>query len=935
MRTACLSLCLILACNLVPAQDSLIGRCGAQVRDRPDQLESYRCYWAASRQGETGDALRALEALLALDGSNHRARLYLAAIKADHGDPDAERLYLEALAGLRKTGERTGEVYALLALEYLYRNQGRIEEAAYRLEEAVQPATASGDGILLARVRTSLASHQIAGADFGLALQTLKQAEEAAFPDGPHDLRCYILSLIGKVYWNLGMLDKALASYRREAELWNSTGDFYMEASPRYNMARLSARLFETGSLEHDAYMTRVHESLQTAIRVHHRPLEARSRLLLGQATGDRTAGRSEIQTALAICMESGDRQGAREAMRLLADRAWRGESDEDLEAALQWADRAIEDAKSTGNPAEIASGLITRAGILYDIGDRERWIEAYEQTIRAVEQIRNLQPEGTVRARVFSRWPTVYYRYAGALLDGLPDSPDPELDLDVAFRIVERLRSRVLLDEIDAAQASFSTDTTHPDKTRRSEILTSIAQVQRQLSDPRLVVDARPELLDQLRRLEAEEELLRDAIARSGDRFARLLLPDIPTIAALQSLLAADQAILSFQVSSSEVSLRNRFNDGGSWLLVISRDSTAAFALPDEEILKAQTGMFLGLCQRGDGSEVSAAGHLYDELLAEGIRTLPGEVSRLIVMPDGHLNRFPFAALVEGSTGLPLGARFSISYAPSATLWARWKSAAGVAGERIASHDALVLADPEFGSGFADGEFRAADPWLEGVRLGALPHARKEAVRLVRRLGGASLLLSGPDASERMLKKTDLSVYSILHFATHAVLDLKQPERSAIILAPGDDTEDGFLQLREIVDLELDGQVVILSACRTVSGAVLEGEGVLSLARAFFQAGARTVVGSLWPLRDDEAGELMDGFTRHLARGQSVSEAMTAARIELIESGAPASAWAGVVVLGDGDVVPAPGGRTRTGWMIPVLLALLAAFLLLLRRRR
>lgn len=119
-----------------------------------------------------------------------------------------------------------------------------------------------------------------------------------------------------------------------------------------------------------------------------------------------------------------------------------------------------------------------------------------------------------------------------------------------------------------------------------------------------------------------------------------------------------------------------------------------------------------------------------------------------------------------------------------------------------------------------------------------------------------------------------------------------------------------------------------------------------MSLARAFFQAGAPTVVGSLWPLHDEDAAALFDGFYRHLASGLTVAGALTAAQREWIRAGAPLAAWAGVVVLGDGDLVPLPGGApasTLPGGL-PIALAVLLAVVFLaalpaatrlLRRRR
>jgi CHAT domain-containing protein len=196
------------------------------------------------------------------------------------------------------------------------------------------------------------------------------------------------------------------------------------------------------------------------------------------------------------------------------------------------------------------------------------------------------------------------------------------------------------------------------------------------------------------------------------------------------------------------------------------------------------------------------------------------------------------------------------------------------------------------------------------------LPRARIEAQEIVRRVGGSSELLVGDAATEGAFKQATLRDYGVIHLAAHALVDHETPERSAIVLAAGSE-EDGLLQMREIVDLDLDRGVVVLSACRSAAGPQIEGEGVMSLARAFFAAGAATVVGSLWPLRDDEAEPLFREFYDRLARGETVSAAMAGARRARIRAAAPPASWAGVIVLGEGGVAPiARSARIPPAWL-------------------
>jgi CHAT domain-containing protein len=319
---------------------------------------------------------------------------------------------------------------------------------------------------------------------------------------------------------------------------------------------------------------------------------------------------------------------------------------------------------------------------------------------------------------------------------------------------------------------------------------------------------------------------------------------------------------------------------------------------------------LFLGLCRRRNGSETGPSARLYEDLLAEPLRAVAPTVKRLILVPDLYLHHLPFAALRPDPGGEPLGATHEISQVPSIRLWLRWRGEPGVSPDLPRDPAVLTLADPAIGIEGRDDTLRSGNPWIEGLRLGPLPHARAEARTVVRNVGGASRALVGPEATERFLKRGDLKVYGILHFAAHAVVDPQRPDRSAILLAPGGTDEDGFLQPREIVDLDLGGKLVLLSSCRSASGTMLRGEGMLGLARAFFQAGARAVVGSLWPMRDDEARVLISALSEELARGQSLSAAVATVRSKRFHAEAPTDAWAGLVVLGDGDVVPLPGGR-------------------------
>jgi CHAT domain-containing protein len=377
---------------------------------------------------------------------------------------------------------------------------------------------------------------------------------------------------------------------------------------------------------------------------------------------------------------------------------------------------------------------------------------------------------------------------------------------------------------------------------------------------------------------------------------------------------LGDDEALLSYQIGLWE-GWDSRFL-GGSWVMTVTASDVAVHALnADRGVLEHRLDILLGLA---DPEIPEALALLYADVLGPAIRELGPEIDKVILVPDGPTHRLPFSLLRERAQGPPIVERFEIQTVPSASLLLHWRREEA---HRGAEHQrALVLANPLVP---AAAESSAARSWAfdRANALGPLPYAEREGRKVLRRLGGSGRLESGEEASEHFLKSEDLSSFSILHLASHAVVNPTKPGRSAVMLAAGSQDEDGFLRPSEIAELEgLEGKLVVLSACDTAAGSVLRGEGVLSLGRAFFEAGAQAVVASLWRLDDRLATKFFDDFYQHLRKGITVSQALAETQREWSRRGRPAAIWAGIVVLGNGELVPIPGGVPTPSWW-PVIL--------------
>jgi CHAT domain-containing protein len=163
--------------------------------------------------------------------------------------------------------------------------------------------------------------------------------------------------------------------------------------------------------------------------------------------------------------------------------------------------------------------------------------------------------------------------------------------------------------------------------------------------------------------------------------------------------------------------------------------------------------------------------------------------------------------------------------------------------------------------------------------------------------------LYLGRDSTEKAFKQEPLNKYKWIHLATHSLIDEQDPGRSAVVLAlDGSNEEDGFLRATEIAGLDLDCDMVILSACETGRGRLMSGEGIIGLSRSFFIAGARSVVVSQWAVSDISTAQLMKDFYQELVNGAAKPAALREAKLRMLHSGSETRHpyyWAPFVVIG------------------------------------
>ena len=374
---------------------------------------------------------------------------------------------------------------------------------------------------------------------------------------------------------------------------------------------------------------------------------------------------------------------------------------------------------------------------------------------------------------------------------------------------------------------------------------------------------------LTDLRRQQIE---IADKIRAASPRLAEARYPEPLSLAEIQAALEPGTLLLAYSTG-----------EDGTLLFAVTRDAIEAVAIPlGEAELRRRIDGWRKLAERSVPRPefYREARDLYSLLLGPVDRQWAG-ARRVLISPAGPLHALPFAALRRGGRFLADGKPLTI--VPSGTLYAQW-----VKSRREARTICAV-------AGFAD-------PSRPAAGFEALPESRRELEAVVGACPKAARRYAGDAATEEQAKRLGKDARYV-HFACHGLINERRPLDSGLVLhvAQGKAGDDGLLQAWEIYErVRIDADLVTLSACRSASGTVRAGEGLLGLTRAFQYAGARSVLASLWSLGDASTLWFMERFYGELARGVPKDEALQQTQRAAIRAGHHPIRWAAYQLYGD-----------------------------------
>ncbi len=470
--------------------------------------------------------------------------------------------------------------------------------------------------------------------------------------------------------------------------------------------------------------------------------------------------------------------------------------------------------------------------------------------------------------------------------LEAKRKSPDR---VERAFVTSERARARAHLDAVARSHLGDLAATLPVSPALARDREEAEARIKR-LTQALLRNRARPDLAERHRDALWALEDIKETIARANPLLSRVSPPDPATLKQVRAeLLDEDTLLLSYFMTERQV-----------FVFAVDQETAElkvldASAEDIDSMVRGYRKRFL-LDPGADMAELKRASQLvYKELIGRVAKHLEAK-SKLIVVPHGALSSLPFESLVDDK-GKFLVERVNTAYSLSATLGVALAKGEQREGERKAF---VGMGDPvydwaAFQGGKPEGRalastrglelWTAADdkPEAEAQGLERLPGTAKELRAIARLFGGSQRVYLRAQASEEQVKKGALKGHRIVHIASHGLM-APHYQALALTLNPNG-AEDGFLMNSEIAELELDADLVVLSACRTGSARQRSAEPVAGLALALRSAGAREVVLSLWSVDDDATADLMQKFYRPLVKEDAnYGNSLSLAKRKMIE---------------------------------------------------
>ena len=761
------------------------------------------------------------------------------------------RQYSEAsinLAGRLKSGttptgawpDAFGIAESLLTLGQLSARDGDIDQAIAQLTRGLDLLhkinSDHGYNFYITEINAALGRVFTSAGDHIKALQYLNSALKTATG-----------GQIPNVLNSLGYLYMEQEDYAQADAQFNQTLKIYRSAKNQRDESRvlLNLGVVQQRQGKHDEALPLFRQSLNTAtaakvVDVEIAALEGIGVVLTAQSRFDDAL--RDLEKGLAIARNAQDKMRQTE---LLWRTAQTYQQMQDYPRAEQFAQDAIGLARAMRLPKLTFLATATLGDVYAANNKVELAIKTLKDSIDQLETLRDRVAGREEGLQLFFENKVGPYHSLVMLLTKQGKNFE-------ALLYAELAKGRVLLDAVSGGKSDLVNLLTQSEKIEERHLITKISEInQRIKSQPAGDMQTQNELYSQLdaARLELASFKDRTYVAHPQLR-VRSGAAQALTLAAVTTLTPTnDVAYLEYVVTDKKIGLfvvkRNR---------VTNEPFIRYLDLPvDADELQQKVNQFHSMLAARHPNHRALSRELY-QLLIKPVANELQNIRSVCIVPDGFLWTLPFQALTT-KRGNYLVEQSALYYAPSLSVLHEMNDRSR---QTITNGSLIAFGNPVIGR----------DEKLN-QDLCPLPEAETEVAEVAATVPfKLEKILVGHEADEKSFKAL-APTYSTIHLATHGVLDNRDPLYSHLLLTKteGDVENDGSLEAREIMNMHLNADLAVLSACETGNGRISPGEGVIGMSWAFFVAGTRSMVVSHWRVNSESTSQLMKDFYQALAR--------------------------------------------------------------------
>ena len=849
--------------------------------------------------------------------------------------------YPEALARFRlglniaeQIGDKVGFVRILNNVGIVHSRQGNYVQALEHYQKCLEIIQALGNKTNTAGPLHNIGNIHLYQGNFAQALEYFQKSLAVTEALGNKEGIAATLNSIGNVYILQGNYAQALEYLQKGLTIREALGD-----KTEISTSLKSIGLLHLKQGNYAQALEHFQKSLALSEDLSNKPGIASLLNSIGSVyfkQGKDTQALEHIKRSLAICEALGNKAGVSYA---LANIGTIYLIQGNYVQALEHFQKSLEVQQALGDKGGVSGTLVAIGDVYYEQGNYAQALEYFQkglamseagdktelsltltrvgETYRALDQLtpaRKAFEEAiatieTLRAQVVGGEQQQQHFFEKSLdpYHGMIELLVNQQQFSAALTYAERAKARVLLDVLHSGRLDVTKAMTAAEQDQERGFNNQLVSLNTQISrenqraqpDPARLNDLKAQLQKARLDYEAFQTSLyaahpelkaqRGEVESLTPDQARALLPD--SRSALLEYVVTDERAYLFALT---------VNAAGTTELKVY-----PLAIKEKE-LAGRVARFRETLASGSPGFRQPASELYDLLLKPAAAQLQGRTA-LVIVPDGALWELPFQTLQPGPNRY-LIEDAAIAYAPSLTALREMNKLRDRKKDAASSATLLAFGNPALGQP----SISRAKAVLMDEKLDPLPEAERQ-VNSIKQIYGAakSKVYIGAEASEERAK-AEAGSYSILHFATHGILNDSSPMYSQLLLAQSevDTNEDGLLEAWEIMKLNLHADLVVLSACETGRGRVGGGEGMIGLSWAFFVAGSPTSILSQWKVDSASTTELMVEFHRQLkaqianpADRFSAARALREAELKLLRSERYRHPfyWAGFVVTGKG----------------------------------